>query len=162
MCWVWNVPSHWARISKRRKFCWMESAQGIRDWSWSSIKCICSPIFYIICDPPHLIEQKPKTIMQQDIPVSIKLKHRTKLLRYCGGKTRHVIWKLSFVRESRNCVVVRSRGADRVCGFSVDHRNFTRIDVDESFKCRTEYRILKYEHVKKYTFKATENWLYHA
>ena len=35
---------------------------------------------------------------------------------------------------------------------SVDHRNFTKIDVDEFFKCRTEYRILKYEHVKKYTF----------
>ena len=29
--------------------------------------------------------------------------------------------------------------------------SFARIDVDESFKCRTEYRILKYEHVKKYT-----------
>ena len=43
--------------------------------------------------------------------------------------------------------------------------SFTRIDVDESFKCRTEYRILKYEHVKKYALmewriKATENWLY--
>ena len=38
-----------------------------------------------------------------------------------------------------------------MCGLSVDHRIFTRIDVDESFKCRTEYRILKYEHVKKYT-----------
>ena len=47
----------------------------------------------------------------------------------------------------------------------VDHRIFTRIDVDESFKCRTEYRILKYEHVKKYALmewriKTTENWLY--
>ena len=39
----------------------------------------------------------------------------------------------------------------------VDHRNFTRIDVDEFFKCRTEYRILKYEHVKKYTFKGVKN-----
>ena len=43
--------------------------------------------------------------------------------------------------------------------------SFARIDVDESFKCRTEYRILKYEHVKKYALmewriKATENWLY--
>ena len=43
--------------------------------------------------------------------------------------------------------------------------SFTRIDVGESFKCRTEYRILKYEHVKKYALmewriKATENWLY--
>ena len=28
--------------------------------------------------------------------------------------------------------------------------SFARIDVDEFFKCRTEYRILKYEHVKKY------------
>ena len=28
--------------------------------------------------------------------------------------------------------------------------SFARIDVDESVKCRTEYRILKYEHVKKY------------
>ena len=26
--------------------------------------------------------------------------------------------------------------------------SFARIDVDESVKCRTEYRILKYEHVK--------------
>ena len=40
---------------------------------------------------------------------------------------------------------------------SVDHRNFTRTYVDESFKCRTEYRILKYEHVKKYTFKGVKN-----
>ena len=28
--------------------------------------------------------------------------------------------------------------------------SIARIDVDESFECRTEYRILKYEHVKKY------------
>ena len=78
-----------------------------------------------------------------------------KLLRHCGGKTRHVILELSFAQESRNCVVVRSRGGDRVCRLSVDHWNFTRIDVDEFFKCRIEYRILKYEHVcvKKYTFK---------
>ena len=61
------------------------------------------------------------------------------------------------VQESSICVVVRSRGANRVCGLSVDHRNFTRIDVDEFFKCRTEYRILKYEHVKKYTFKVVKN-----
>ena len=40
---------------------------------------------------------------------------------------------------------------------SVDHRNFTKIDVDEFFKCRTEYRILKYEHVKKYTFNEVKN-----
>ena len=36
---------------------------------------------------------------------------------YCvimAGKTRHVIRKLNFARESRNCVVVRSRGADSV------------------------------------------------
>ena len=43
-----------------------------------------------------------------------------------------------------------------MCRLSVDHRNFTRIDVDESFKCRTEYRILKYERVKKYTFKGVK------
>ena len=54
-------------------------------------------------------------------------------------------------------MVVRSRGADRVCRLSVDHRNFTLIDVHEFFKCRTEYRILKYEHVKKYTFKGVQN-----
>ena len=62
------------------------------------------------------------------------------------------------MRESRNCVVVRIRGVNRVCRLSVDHRIFTRIDIDESFKCRTEYRILKYEHVKKYTFKAVKNY----
>ena len=40
-----------------------------------------------------------------------------------------------------------------MCSLSVARRNFTRIDVDEFLiKCRTEYRILKYEHVKKYTF----------
>ena len=46
-----------------------------------------------------------------------------------------------------------------MCGLSVDHRIFTRVDVDESFKCslRTEYRILKYEHVKKYTFNGVKN-----
>ena len=54
-----------------------------------------------------------------------------------------------------------------MCGLSLDHRIFTRIDVDESFKCRTEYRILKYGHVKKYTLmewriKAAENLLYHT
>ena len=38
-----------------------------------------------------------------------------KVLRHCGGKTRHVFWKLSFAQESRNCVVVRSRGASLVC-----------------------------------------------
>ena len=63
---------------------------------------------------------------------------------------------MNFALETRNCVVVRSCGADRACCLSVDHRNFTRIDVDESFKCRTEYRILKYEHVKKYAFKLRE------
>ena len=41
------------------------------------------------------------------------------------------------------CVVVRSRGADRVRRLSEDHSNFTRIDVDEFFKCRTEYTGLK-------------------
>ena len=65
--------------------------------------------------------------------------------------------KLNFARESRNCVVVRSCGADRVCRLSVDHRNFTLIDVNEFFKCRREYRILKCEHVKKYTSKGVKN-----
>ena len=73
------------------------------------------------------------------------------------GETRHMIWELNFARGSRVCIVVRSRRADQVCRLSVDHRNFTRIDVDEFFKCRTEYRILKYEHVKKYTFKGVKN-----
>ena len=44
-----------------------------------------------------------------------------------------------------------------MCGLSVDYRIFKRIVVDESFKCRTEYRILKYEHVKKYTFNGVKN-----
>jgi len=49
-----------------------------------------------------------------------------------------------------------------VCRLSVDQRNFTRINDDESFKCRTEYRILKYEHVcvKKYIFKGVKNERY--
>ena len=59
-----------------------------------------------------------------------------------------MIGELNFARTfARTCVVVR------VCRLSVDHRNFMRIDVDEFFTCRTEYRILKYEHVKKNTFK---------
>ena len=86
----------------------------------------------------------------------------TERLRHCGGKTRHVIWKLSFLLElcsrsemlSWTSVWIEFRSS-----------SFARIDVDESFKCRTEYRILKYEHVKKYALmewriKATENWLY--
>ena len=52
---------------------------------------------------------------------------------------------------------MRSRGADRVRGLSVDHRNFTRIDVDEAFRCITEYKILKCEHVKKYIFNGVKN-----
>ena len=55
-------------------------------------------------------------------------------------------------------MVDRSRGADRVCRLSVDHRIFKRIDVDEFFKCRTEYKILKYEHVLKYNFKGVKNF----
>ena len=51
----------------------------------------------------------------------------------------------------------RDLEADRVSRLSVDHRNFTRIDVNEFLKCRTEYRILKYEHVKKYTCKGVKN-----
>ena len=47
-----------------------------------------------------------------------------------------------------------------MCGLSVDYRIFTRIDVDESSKCRTEYRILKYEHVKKYTCNGVKNQSY--
>ena len=43
---------------------------------------------------------------------------------------------------------------ERLC---VDHGNFTRIDVDEFFKCRAEYRILQYEHVKIYTLKGVKN-----
>ena len=39
----------------------------------------------------------------------------------------------------------------------VDHRIFTGIDVDESFKCRTEYRILKYDHVNKHPFNGLKN-----
>ena len=67
-----------------------------------------------------------------------------------------MISELKVALESWTCVVVRSLGADRVRRLSVDHCNFTRIHVDEFFKCRTEYRILKYEHVKKYTFKGSE------
>ena len=44
-----------------------------------------------------------------------------------------------------------------MCRLSVDHRNFMRIEVDGFFKCRTENRILKYEHVKKYTFNGVTN-----
>ena len=44
-----------------------------------------------------------------------------------------------------------------MCRLSVDNRIFTGIDVDESFKCRKEYRILKYENVKKYTFNGVKN-----
>ena len=58
-----------------------------------------------------------------------------------------MISELKVALESWTCVVVRSLGADRVRRLSVDHCNFTRIHVDEFFKCRTEYRILKYEHV---------------
>ena len=87
------------------------------------------------------------------------LRRVRKLLRHFGGKTGQVIWELNFARESRNCVVVHSRGADRVCRLSIDNRNFTQIDGDRLFTCRTEYvyRILKYEHVKKYTFKGVKN-----
>ena len=54
-------------------------------------------------------------------------------------------------------MVVRNRGADRVCRLSVIIEIFTRIDVDELFKCRAEYRIVKYEHEKKCTFKGVKN-----
>ena len=54
--------------------------------------------------------------------------------------------ELNFAQESSNCVVVRSRGADRVCRLSIDHRNFTRIDGENMA-----------EHVKKYTLKGVKN-----
>ena len=41
-----------------------------------------------------------------------------------AGKTRHVIWELNFVQESRNCVVVRSRGAYRVGRFECRSSKF--------------------------------------
>ena len=87
---------------------------------------------------------------------------------YCvivAGKL--VKWELNFAQESRNCVVVRSRGADRVCRLSIDHRNFTRIDGDWLFTCRTEYGILKYGGTcQEIYFQGSEelnakwNWLY--
>ena len=73
----------------------------------------------------------------------VSVKAGSMLENYCvivAGKL--VTWSGNFARESRDCVVVRSRGADQVCRLSVDHRIFTRIDVDGSFKCKTEYRIL--------------------
>ena len=101
----------------------------------------------------------PSSVMSQFVcsfnPTS--LRRVRKLLRHCGGKTGQVIWELNFARESRNCVVDHCRGADRVCRLSIDHRNFTRIDGDWLFTCRTEYRILKYEHVNKNTFKGVKN-----
>ena len=33
-----------------------------------------------------------------------------------------------------------------MCGLGVDHRFFTEIDADESFKCRTEYRVQSTEY----------------
>ena len=44
-----------------------------------------------------------------------------------------------------------------MCRWSVDHGNFTQIDVDEFFKCRAENRILKYERVKIYILKGVKN-----
>ena len=81
----------------------------------------------------HFRERRGAALLRFRNRVKITVR---KLLRHCGGKTRHVFWKLSFAQESRNCVVVRSRGASLVCRLSVDHRIFTRIDVDESFKGR--------------------------
>ena len=44
-----------------------------------------------------------------------------------------VRWSENWSLYRRNCVVDQSRGADRVWRLSVDHRKFTRIDVDEFF-----------------------------
>ena len=40
-----------------------------------------------------------------------------KLLRHCGGKTRHVIWKLSFVQESRNLIICKEWGNEDNLGY---------------------------------------------
>ena len=96
----------------------------IKSWTANSFPFICYSI--------------PFTV---DWLVSIKA--GSLLENYCvivAGKL--VTWSGNFARESRDCVVVPSRGADQVCRLSVDHRIFTRIDVDDPFKCRTEYRIL--------------------
>ena len=92
------------------------------------------------------------------VPRSLVEDHVKKVLRHCGGKTRHVIWKLNFARDSWNCVVVRSHGADRVCRLSLDHRNFTRIYVDESLnpwirvEQGTEYNLWQTYQVRKFNF----------
>ena len=41
----------------------------------------------------------------------------SKLLRHCGGKTRHVIWKLSFVQESRNLISCKEWGNEDNLGY---------------------------------------------
>ena len=58
-------------------------------WCWTDF-ALCLLII-------HFIFLFRITISMQDPVVR-------KLLRHCGGKTRHVIWKLRFARESRNCV----------------------------------------------------------
>ena len=68
-----------------------------------------------------------------------------------------MIRKLNFARDSRNCVVVRSRGADSVLMEGRSSKFLRELMFDEFFKCRTEYRTLKYEHVKKYIFKRVKN-----
>ena len=92
-------------------------------------------------------EQRTLPFICYSIPFTVdwlmSVKAGSVLENYCvivAGKL--VTWSGNFARESRDCVVVRSRGANQVCRLSVDHRIFTRIDVDGSFKCRTEYRIL--------------------
>ena len=50
------------------------------------------------------------------------------------------------------------RGADRVCRLSVLSSKFLlKLMPMNSLSVRTEYRIQKYEHVKKYTFKGVKN-----
>ena len=41
----------------------------------------------------------------------------SKSLRHCGGKTRHVIWKLSFVQESRNLISCKEWGNEDNLGY---------------------------------------------
>ena len=55
---------------------------------------------------------KFQCVVVEDLDVHILV---TKLLRQCGGKTRHLIWELNYVLESRNRVVVRSRGSEILC-----------------------------------------------
>ena len=78
-----------------------------------------------------------------------------KLLRHCGGKTRQVIWELIFVQEEL-CGGSESWSWSSVkieCRSSKIYANWCR----RILQCRIEYRILKYEHVLKQTFKGVKN-----